>query len=139
LRKERNPSSESRDNLTLDELAYQISNWLLDGEVRQLSKGTLYNRQAVTDRLFWFLQGRGAERCGPAELRAFFAYLNAAHESPDGRWGQPCRNQPVRPSYAHFHYARLKAFCNFLVSEEVLDLSRYHRVTRPSSSYSWTR
>ena len=73
MRQENYPSQSPTVWPTLPELTYQATSWTLDGEVRQLSRGTINNRQFTTGKLIWFLNERGLERCGPAELRAFFA------------------------------------------------------------------
>jgi integrase/recombinase XerC len=126
LRKQRYSSRKAQpagEALSLADLEYQATNWRMDGDVRQLSRGTLDNRQFATDKLLWFLQQQGAERCGSVELRAFFAYLNRAHESPEGRWGDPRNRRPLRPVYTRFFYAYLQAFFNFVVEEGSLDTS----------------
>jgi integrase/recombinase XerC len=73
--------------------------------------------------LLWFLRQREFERAGPAEVRAFFAYVNTAHEKPEGRWGNPRQRTPPRPAYTRFFFAYLQSFFHFLVEEEVLSRS----------------
>lgn len=119
------------DGLTLAELADQAENWCLDGEVRQLSEGTVYNRRLATDKLLWFLRQREAERCGLPELRAFFAYLNTAHEKPGGRWGSERRTKRLEPAAVKFYYSRLQTFFNFLVEEGAIERSPLERLKPP--------
>src|SRR2546423_1645059 len=45
-----------------------VRGWLLDGQVRQLSKNTLAAREFLTDKLLWFLRQREYAECGTAEL-----------------------------------------------------------------------
>jgi integrase/recombinase XerC len=117
--------------LSLDELEHQATNWQLDGEVRQLSKGTIENRRIAADRLLWFLRHRNLKRCGATELRAFFAYLNTAHETADGRWGDANRSRPMRPAGVKFYFSRLRTFFAFLVEEGALDSSPMERLKPP--------
>jgi site-specific recombinase XerD len=100
-----------------------VANWRMDAEVRQCTRNTLANRRVATERLLWFLRERGFERCGPVELRSFFVYLNSAHETPEGRWGNSRRKRPLRPVSAQFYYDKLKTFFNFVVAEGAIDRS----------------
>lgn len=125
-----NPSA-AEPCLTLADLEYQAAGWRLDADVRLLSRGTLANRQLVTEKLLWFLRQRGAHGCGPLELRAFLAYLNTAHESAEGRWGSSERRKPLRPSSSRFWYAHLHAFFEFIVAEGALAASPMVKLKPP--------
>jgi site-specific recombinase XerD len=119
------------DTLSANELEQQLASWLLDGEVRQLSKNTIANRRVFADRLLWFVRQRELAQFGPFEARSFMAYLNNAHESDAGRWGDPDRKQPLRPASAKFYHKWLHAFGNFFVEEGVLDCSPTERLKPP--------
>jgi site-specific recombinase XerD len=108
------------DSLTLVELEGQLLSWHLDCEIRQLSKGTLANRKMVAEKLLWFLQQRELDQCGPHEMRLFLAYLNTAHEKPEGRWGDARRRKPMRPQAARFWWKELSAFWSFAVEQEAV-------------------
>jgi site-specific recombinase XerD len=123
------PGSASDRFLSVSDLEYHAANWLLDSEVRQLSPNTTYSRKLVTDKLVWFLRQRELVRCGPAELRAFLAYLSTGHTQPEGRWGDgdqaapAVRKKALRPASAKTFYARLQTFFNFLLDEGVIEQS----------------
>ena len=109
------------DRLALVDVARLALSWITDGLVRQLSRGTLANRKAITDKLLWFLRVRGYDGCGTEELRAFFAYLNTGHEAPRARWpGAPHAHRPLRPVTVWSYYGYLHAFFTFAIEEGLL-------------------
>jgi len=103
MQKQRNSQQGTQSevsSLSIADREYQIANWLLDGEVRQFSKGTIGNRKRATEKLVWFLEQREFERCSAVELRGFVVYLNNAREKVGGRWDDArCGAKPLRPGY----------------------------------------
>ena len=109
--------------IEVEDLANHAQGWLLDGEVRQLSKRTSEARRDLIDKLLWFLHREGARECGLREVRAFLAHVSRGHEEPDGRWGSPANRKPVRPRTVHTYFTNLKTLFQFLVDEEALEAS----------------
>lgn len=121
----------TKDELTRAELAHQAEGWILDGEIRQLSKQTLAARRLLIEKLLWFLDHRGSSTCGLLELRAFLAYLSTGHAQPGGRWGNPHLKQGVRPRTVATYFGNLRTLFRFLVTEEVLEVSPIESLRPP--------
>ncbi len=117
--------------ITTADLERHAKNWLLDGELRQLSKRTLEARRFLLDKLVWFLKDRDLPICGATEIRAFLAYVNNAHEQPEGRWGNPHMKREVRPRTTHTYWGNLRTFFRFLVSEGVMQQSPVEAIRPP--------
>jgi site-specific recombinase XerD len=107
----------------LADLERHAHDWVLDGEIRQLSKRTLQDRVSHTQKLVWFLKQREYAACGTHELRAFLAYLNTAHTSEEGRWGNAQQRKPLRPRRVQKYFGDLRTFFRFLVEEQAIDAS----------------
>ena len=61
-----------------------VYDWLLECELRQVSRSTRAKYRIVLDRLSWFLASRGCEPCGKREIQQFLLYLRNGHEEPAG-------------------------------------------------------
>lgn len=110
--------------LSLASLSQMVDGWLLDGEIRNFSKGTLALRRFIADKLLWFLRKHGADECGVAELRRFFAYLQRDYDQASGgRWGDPRQLGKLRPATVATFYRHLRTLFNFIVSEGELESS----------------
>ena len=96
--------------LTVSEIAGLTEGWMLDGEIRQLTRRTLEVRKRFIGKFLWFLCHRGFEHVGTPELRALLAYVSRGHEEPGGRWGNPRLTDPVRPRTVESWYDFLHAF-----------------------------
>ncbi|MBI3909342.1 MAG: tyrosine-type recombinase/integrase [Armatimonadetes bacterium] len=118
-------------SIPTNDLARCAPGWILDGEVRQLSKRTLEARRFLVDNLLWFLHQQEAATCGAPEVRAFLAYLNRGHEEPGGRWGNPRARRPVRPRTAQTYFTNLRTLFNFLVVEGYLEASPLETLRPP--------
>lgn len=114
--------------LSVDELEKQVAGWLLNGEISQHSPATLANRRLYTRNLLWFLREKGFTKFGVEELREFFGYFNTAHKDPKGRWNNPKENHPVKPSTIAAYYRAIRALCNWLAAEGVIDTSPMNRI-----------
>ena len=60
-----------------------------------------------------------------------FLYLNEGHLEPGERWGNPLMIAPMRPISIHGYFRILKAFFNFLVNEEFIDVSPMAKIKSP--------
>lgn len=110
----------------------QIQGWILDGEIRQLSKRTLEERRRVTEKLLWFLRSQELRECGALELKRFLAYVSRGHEQPGGRWGNARMTRAVKPRTVFAYYRVLRALCRWLVLEEsALDASPMESIRPP--------
>jgi len=126
--------------LAVGELEHLAREWLFDCEYRQHSKSTLANRRLYLDKLIWFLESRNDTHCSLSQLRHFFAYLTTGHEKVGGRWGSEDTSQhrrchfaykPLRPSTVATYHRHIKAFFNWCVREEFLEVSPMTRIAPP--------
>lgn len=97
--------------------------WLDDGELRQLSKTTIETRRFLIGKFLWFLRQREVNRVSTPEVRSFFAYVNRAHESPEGRWGNPRMNKPVKATTVETYFIILGTLFSWIVEQGELEES----------------
>lgn len=126
-----------KDWLTLAELRDAAEGWLLDGEVR-LSPKTVHDRRNLMNKVLWWMETFEQESCGKREMQMFFVYLRTAHESKEGRWGEPgtiCRDdklkKAMRPQSAGNYFRWLRTFFLFLVEDGTLDASPLRTLKPP--------
>ncbi len=62
-------------NVSLSDLKWLAGDWILDGELQQLSPKTLCERRDTTSKLFWFCEREGFAGVGVKELKAFLLHL----------------------------------------------------------------
>jgi len=110
-------------------LPRHIEDWLLDGSISQSSPRTIEERKHALCKFVWFLKQRDFGTCGVPELRRFFAYLNTAHLEPEGRWGNPRQIKPLRPVTIQTYHKHLRTLFNWLVREEVLNVSPIEKIS----------
>lgn len=108
--------------------------WVLDGEIRQLSRRTLDERREVLGKLSWFLAYRELSHCGKPELRAFLAYVARGHEEPGGRWGNPRMVKPVSPRTQAAYFRVLHTFFGWVVEEDELAASPLASLKAPKTA-----
>jgi hypothetical protein len=126
--------------LTIADLEYRAKGWLLDGEMRQLSKQRLAARKFLTDKFLWYLRQQARELCGVHEIRGFVAYLNRAHEDPAGRWGNAQMRRSVRPRTVHAYFVDLRTLFRFLAAEGALEESPLEQLRPPRHGQTrWSR
>lgn len=119
------------------DLQQYAQGWLLDGEIRRLSKQTLAARRFLVGKLFWFLQQREYASCGALELRAFLAYVSTAQDTETGRWGNAHRPQihhacrPVKPRTVQTYFGNLRTLFRYLVMEGVIEASPMETLRPP--------
>ena len=118
-----------RDSLTIQALKDAAEMWLLDGDAR-LSPKTMVDRRCLLTKLMWWLECDKCDKCGKLEMLRFFAYLRTAHESPEGRWGEPGKpsadyraHQELRPRTAANYFRWLRTFFAYSLGDGVLDVS----------------
>jgi hypothetical protein len=80
-------------------LERHVEGWLLDGEIRQLSRRSLTEGRVLFRRFLWFLHRQEFETVGKPELRAYLAY-----------------SRPLRLKTAQTHFVNLKCFFRWLVA-----------------------
>jgi len=124
-------STISRSEISTLSLAQQIEDWLREGRINQLSPRTIEERHGFGQKLLWFLKHRNYEICGRRELLAFFDYLNTAHLEPGGRWGNPHMTKPLRPITVRTYHVQVRVLFNWLIFQEVLDVSPRERMKVP--------
>jgi site-specific recombinase XerD len=121
----------STDGIPVSKLRRYAEGWLLDCDIRQLSRNTITTRRIILDKLFWFLNDREYDTCAKPELQQFFHYLRNGHESGDGRWSNANLKRSVRPSTSDSYFRILRTFFKYLVDDEVIDSSPMDRMSRP--------
>ena len=117
--------------LLSSEMASLLDSWLLDLDIRQCSPLTLSSRKERVGRLVWFLPHKGYKECGPAEVKAFFSYLNHSHTEPGGRWGNPTQTKPLSSGRVKSYFSSLRAFFNWCVREEHCAVSPLDKIPAP--------
>jgi site-specific recombinase XerD len=124
-------NSSTEEKLSLKELEDLAEDWLLQGEAKSLSTQTLTNRKLYLHNLFWFFQREGYVCIGRGELRCFFAYIPKGHLAPEGRWGNPKENTPVKPVTVKTYYCHIRTFYRWLVKQEYLSKSPMEKIDPP--------
>jgi integrase/recombinase XerC/integrase/recombinase XerD len=129
MRKTGLSSRSSEETLRTADIAMFGQNWILDGEMRQLSADTLHMRRFVLGKLQWFLAMRGYEECGAMEIRDFLAYAGRPHK--EGRWGNANHTGAAKASSIRTYHRTLHAWFGFLVEEGLLSESPMATVKPP--------
>jgi len=126
-------SSKSHEaKISLADLRDYVEDWNLEGQLRQHTSQSVVSRQAKLAKFFWFLQYKNIQAVGTTELKQFLLYCAEGHNQPGGRWGNPKLTAPMRPVTLHGYYRILKALFNYLVNEEVIEVSPMQRVKPPA-------
>jgi len=124
-------SASSKSAILTADLPHHRDGWLLDCDIRELSRHVLSLRRMLLGKLHSFLTDRGFEQCDTLELRSFLSYIRNAHESQEGRWGDPRRNKPLRPRTLRDYHAHLRAFFRWLVKEGVIESCPMDKIDPP--------
>ena len=113
-----------------------VANWLADGRSQGHSPRTVELRRYQFDQFCWWLEHEASvplalENFTAARFRAFLAYSREARA--EGRWGSQnaSAKREARPWTANGHYRTLRALCNFLVGEGLLETSPLRNVKPP--------
>jgi site-specific recombinase XerD len=126
-----NPTDFPICDFSVSEYRLWAEEWILDGELRQLSLRTLAERRDLLEKLFWFLDREGRDTLGLKELKAFFHHLNNGHTDPGGRFGNPRLTAPLRPVSLRGWHIVLSAWFGWMVKEEYLEANLIKRVPAP--------
>lgn len=127
-------ASSSRDSesaIRVSDIQRLADSWLLAGDIQQHSPRTLGARRDVIDKLLWYLRRKRVEELDVHACRGFLHYLTHGHTEPGGRWGNPLCTKPVSPRTVETYYGHLKAWMNWLVSEEEISASPMRRIPNP--------
>ena len=114
--------------IAVSELRDYLKDWLIDAKIKGHTAQSLKSRIDRIGKFFWFLDFKGYEAVGTAELKDFILYLQTAHETPAGRWNNPRQNKPMTPVMVGNYHRIVKAFFNFLIDEEMIDFDPMKRV-----------
>ena len=131
MRKTAHYSTKTEAAIPVSDLARLCEDWIMDGQIRQLSGNTLANRRVFTGKLLWFLRQREFTACGTSELRALLAYLSSGHESEEGRWGNPRLKKCARPSTVQTYFRHFSALFQFIIEEGYLEASPMESLRPP--------
>lgn len=133
-----------KNTLPRADLPHYYDAWQRDCQIGHQSPDTKRARDSVYKLLLWHLDQNNLKQCGPEELRTFLAYLTKpiltisddTGEHGRGRWGydakeRPMAAAPVKPLTTRSYYGRLRAWFNWLVAQDVLDVSPLKKIPLP--------
>lgn len=123
----------AQQGIRVQDLTNYLDDWNLESQLRKHTAQSVQSRKARISKFFWFLEHKGIEEVGTTQLKQFFLYLNEGHLEPGGRWDNRRMTEPMRPISVHAYFRILKAFFNFLVSEEIIDSSPMAKIKPPSA------
>lgn len=126
----KNSEAEEEAPIPVSDLSLYKEDWLLDCDIRQLSKNTVANYRFLMDKLLWYLNEEKMDTCGLRELKRFFAYVNTAHETEAGRWGNPRMKKPVSALTVATYHTNLRSFFNYLIAEGITEINPVERINR---------
>lgn len=112
-----------RSSVPAAELERLSKAWLIAGEISRHSAGTRQNRAGILERFRWFLGERKIATCDTTAVREFLLYVGGSPSWPGYK-----REAPVKDGTVQTYHRHLRAFFNWLVSEEILDQSPMKRV-----------
>jgi len=124
-------SSKTSTAVATKKLTGWAADWILDGELQQLSPKTLSERRLIFEKLFWFFDREGFKTVEVAELKAFFHHLTSGHTDPAGRFGNPRLTKPLRPVSLKGWHTVLSAWFTWLQAEGYLETSPMARIPKP--------
>lgn len=122
---------ESPKPATLSQLRKWAADWILDCEIRQLSRAAIEDYKLFLRYFFWFLESEAAEEIGTPELKRFAAYLSTGHTEPGGRWGNPKLTKPLSKTSVCFYLKNMRVFYNFLLREEFISVNPTAKIKSP--------
>jgi site-specific recombinase XerD len=125
-------SSKTEPQTSVEELRALAEDWILDGELQQLSTKTLSERRLIFQKLFWFIDREGCQAVGTRELKAFFRHLSQGHTEPGGRFGNPALTKPLRPVSLKGWYTVLAAWFRWLQAEGYVETNPMARIPKPA-------
>jgi len=117
--------------IEVHELREMAAEWLSDCLLRNHAKGTIEKNKDALKQVFWFFEKHQIDAVGTNEIKKFFLYLQEAHLQSSGRWDNPNRRQPLRPTTIHFYYRVLRSMFNYLFNEEMIERNPMRKVKPP--------
>ncbi|MDQ3815944.1 MAG: tyrosine-type recombinase/integrase [Armatimonadota bacterium] len=124
-------SSKNLAAITTQKLRGWAADWVLEGELQQLSPKTLFQRRLAFEKLFWFMEREGFKTIGVPEFKAFFLHLTTGHTEPGGRFGNPKLTQPLRPISLKDWHTVFSAWFRWLQAEGYLESNLMERIPKP--------
>ena len=119
---------DSTQKVLVDDLKHHLQDWYTDAKIKGHTVQSTQSRQARIGKFFWFLDFKGYSEVGTRELKDFFLYIQTAHETPEGRWGNPNLRTPMQQVSVCNYHRIVKAFFRFLIEEELIDFDPMLRV-----------
>jgi integrase/recombinase XerC len=136
-----------RDSLPIGRLTANVDGWLLDLQAASASNRYLDSARDILTKFVWWMDRDGIERFDADAIRGFLMYLRTAHETAEGRWGEPGqtradhsgkRGYPISARYKELsdrsllhYYGLIRTFCNWLKKQHILDDSPTELVREP--------
>lgn len=125
------------DAVPIDELSRQADRWLRDCRMRGHTQASQDFNQLIVNKVIWFLRREKYSDCGEDELSDFLLYLQEAHLTPYGRWGDGEKEissrafKPLSRSSILTYYRYLKIIFSWLCDRDVLEVSPMRRIKPP--------
>lgn len=120
--------SDSKRKIATSDLKVFLKDWDREAKIKGHTSQSNKSRSLRIGKLFWFLEHEKIEGVGTSELKDFIYYLQTAHETPEGRWGNPKCNTPMRQISVCNYHRILKAFFNFCIEDELIDFNPMRKV-----------
>jgi site-specific recombinase XerD len=95
--------------------------WLLDCECRRLSQATLEARRGAVEKFLEWLKQEEHLLCSPLEIKSFMLSLRTAHESEEGRFGNPRLRKPRCAMSIKDCHVNLSTLFRFLNAEGFIE------------------
>jgi site-specific recombinase XerD len=124
-------------SVPLADIVRAAEQWVFEGSIRQLSPRTVASRKERLDRFVWFLQHEELGAATTATIKQFLGYVASAHMLPGGRWDaiDTSRNRsagkPVTAITLVTYHNTLRAFFNWLIAEEMIEVSPMAPIAAP--------
>ena len=115
------------------ELQSFIEDFLLDAQLKNLSKHTLTIRKDFLEKFVWFLEKREFTHVSPTEIKSFLLYLQNGHLDEGGRFGNPKLTAPLKTVSINGYFRVLRSFFNYLEFESEIWENPIARIKAPSA------
>jgi integrase/recombinase XerC len=126
----RPPDHRKKPALNLAELTRAIDGYVMDSRVRMQSPRTTEQKREHLGKLLWFLQNKGFSAITESSVQQFIAYIPAAHNDPEGRWGiaDPTTGmpgisakRPVGRNTVRSYFKTLKTFFGWCIKRTLIE------------------
>lgn len=105
------------DFVNTADLPRYLEGWLLTCEISHCSAATIEKRRLLMSKFLWFLRDQEIDVVDRLACRGFLRYLTNGHTKEGGRWGTGW-NKPPAPSTVNSYHSTLRAFFNWIRTEE---------------------